>query len=85
MNTYKAETRTDKNAGVIKRGLVVGGMMPINKWAQISSIDLPFAIPPMPSDCANQVHFCVRKRGIDLSMELPFKGLNSGLAPVLRF
>ena len=59
--------------------------MPVNDWMQILPIILPLSVPPMRSDCANPVHFRVSsacERSIRLSIELPFKGWNSGL-PVL--
>ena len=59
--------------------------MPVNEWTQILPIVLPFTVLPMRSDRANPVQFCVSsacERSISLSIELPLKGLNSGL-PVL--
>ena len=81
----QSRDQVGKNSKVIKRGLVVSDMMPIDEWTQILSAVLPLSIPPMRSDCANLVQLRVssaRERSISLSIELPLKGLNTRL-PVL--
>src|SRR6267154_3446701 len=61
-------------------------MMPVNEWTQILPVVLSFSVPPMRSDCANPVQFCVSsacKRSISLSIELLLKGFDSGRLPAL--
>ena len=58
--------------------------MSVNECNQIVLI-IPFSVPPIRSNCADPVQFCVSsawERSISLLIELPLKGLNSGL-PVL--
>jgi hypothetical protein len=59
----------------------MSGMMPVNEWMRIFLIVLPFSVPPMRTDYANPVQFCVSnacERTVSLSIELPLKGFNSG-------
>ena len=59
--------------------------MPVNEWNQILFI-ITFSVPPIRSKCADPLQFCVSSAlegSISLTIELPLRGLNSGL-PALR-
>jgi hypothetical protein len=79
--------QVSKNLKIIERGLVVSGIMPINERDRSLSINHPFSVPPMRSDCADPVHFCVSsayERTITLSLDQVLKALHSELGmPVL--
>lgn len=66
---------------VVKRGLVMSGVMPINEWPHILSVVLLLAVPPMWSNGAYPVDLRVcgaGERSVSLSIELMLKSRNSG-------
>lgn len=80
----QSSNEVTKHFQVIKRGLVVSGMMPVNEWPRILLVVL-LAVPPMWPNGSNPVHLCVGSTcecSVSLPNELLFQESNSGL-PVL--
>jgi hypothetical protein len=78
----RSSDKTGQDLKVIKRGLIVSNVMPVNEWLRISAIVLLLTIPPVRSDGPNPVHLCVSSAGeggVSLPIELPFKSCNPGL------
>ena len=81
----QSSDETSKHLKVIKRGMVVNGVMPVDEWLRILPVVILLAVPPMWPNGSNPVHLCVRsasKGSVSLPTELSFQGSDSG-SPVL--